>query len=407
MLAAFGAQGTLVVSGIGLARLLGPADRGYIALLILWPGILFQLVGVGLSWSVAYHVASRLLDPHKAESVLVRPFVVQSAVLLLAHALILVTYLRGKPNDVVVAGAVTIFLGPAYLLWDYSLSVLQGLKHYLQLNLLRLLPNSLVALISIAMLVAHDQSLVRVATYIVICNVACALLTWGIARLKALSHRDANTIESETPELIAFGLRGYFGSLYPLDSFRLDQVFVGVMLPPSALGLYVVASAFTNLPRFVAQNIALIALPHIASRSSSKSRRVAVVRFVAFGGMVLVVTVVVLEASVGLLIPMLFGDVFLGSVQLAQILLVGVLCLSVRRVLAESLKGAGFPLAGTVAEVSSWLVLLPALVVTLQGGVVGVAWSVSISFAFSLCVLVTLGVVFDWRLRRVTGTGGR
>jgi O-antigen/teichoic acid export membrane protein len=395
------------VSGVAFARLLGPADRGYLALLILWPGILFQLVGIGLAWSVAYHIAGRSLDVHRAALVLARPFAIQSAVLLLAHVVILLIYLPGRPRDVAMAGAMTIPLGPAYLVWDYSLALLQGLKQYLYLNLLRLLPIFLVACVALAMLAARDRSLVHVVIYFTICNVACALVTAGVARQKVLSEPHPEPVASEEPDLVGFGLRGYFGSLYPLDSFRLDQVIVGVMLPPSALGLYVVASSFANLPRFIAQNVALVALPHIASRPDTQSRRAPVVRFVAFGAILLLLIVVVLEASVALLVPLLFGDTFKGSVQLAQILLIGALCLGIRRVLAESLKGAGFPLAGTLAETASWLLLLPVLVLALQGGVIGVAWSVSLSFAFSLSVLVALALGADWRLRHARGSAVR
>lgn len=404
VIAAITAQLILVVSGIALARLLGPVDRGYIALLVLWPGVLFQIVGIGLSWSLTYHIASRLFDAGMAVRALARPFALQVSGLLLAHTLILLIYLRGKPSDVVIAGILTLPLGPAYLVWDYSLGVLQGLRNFLSLNLLRLLPSLLVALIAVIMLIVRDRSLTHLAAYITLSNVGSAFITAAIAWTSIRSFQPLDTIGSTRRELVTFGLRGYLGSLYPLDSFRLDQVIVGVFLSASALGLYVVGSSFTSLPRFLAQNVALIALPHVASKRDSRARRLAVVRFVAFGTSLAIVAVVLLEATVAFLLPLFFGVSFTPSIQVAQILLVGALCLSVRRVLAESLKGAGFPLAGTIAEATAWLVLLPILVWAVRIGILGVAWSVSLSFAVSLFVLVALAIRFDWRMPATQGS---
>ena len=54
----------------------------------------------------------------------------------------------------------------------------------------------------------------------------------------------------------------------------LDQAVVGLFMPPSVLGLYVVAVAFTNLPRFVGQSIGMVAYPTVANaRDPLEARR--------------------------------------------------------------------------------------------------------------------------------------
>jgi O-antigen/teichoic acid export membrane protein len=102
-----------------------------------------------------------------------------------------------------------------------------------------------------------------------------------------------------------------------------------------------------------------------------------------------VATVVVLEGTVGLLIPFFFGNQFAPSIRIARIALLGGLLLSARRLLADSLRGAGYPVAGTLAEASLLVVLLPALVV---GGYLwgpeGMAGAVALAGCASLMVLV-------------------
>jgi O-antigen/teichoic acid export membrane protein len=384
----------LVISGIALARLLGPTDRGYLALLILWPTILFQLVGLGLPSSIAYHVANEAIAGRVVLRLLAIPFTIQSACLLLAHVLILLAYLHDKPAEVTSGGRVTLAIGPSLLVWDYGLAALQGVRSFIPLNLLRLLPSALIMAVAAGMLLAGNRSLVALASLVTLSYVIGGLITGYVAWRSTTSGNGIDTGQTVT-RLMSFGLRGYIGSLYPLDSFRLDQVIVGVLLTPLSLGLYVAGSSFTNLPRFVAQGVGLVALPQIASSTTHDSRRSLLLRFFLFGSLFSLAGVLLLEATVGYLIPALFGNSFRASVGLAQILLIGAWCLGARRLLAEGLKGAGFPVAGTIAEVTSWVILALTLAFALRSGVVGMAWAVSLSFMFSFLVVSALAVRWD------------
>ena len=69
--------------------------------------------------------------------------------------------------------------------------------------------------------------------------------------------------------LLRFGIRGWLGTATPSEALRLDQVIVGLLLSPSALGLYVVGGSFSNLPRFIAQSVGLVAYPRIAAESDT------------------------------------------------------------------------------------------------------------------------------------------
>jgi O-antigen/teichoic acid export membrane protein len=365
-----------------------------VALLTLWPAIVFNVVGIGLPTAVAYFVASRQLEIRAVGRLLAAPFAIQCAVLLVAHSIILVGFLRGKPTNVAVAGLITLAMGPALLAWDYSLAILQGLKNYVPLNLFRYLPIALYACAAVFMLVSRQRSLVELTALITMAYIVSAILA-ALTVGRSMVNAAASTSTVPIRELVSFGLRGYLGSLYPLDRLRLDLVIVGLLLTPFSVGLYVVAFSFTNVPRFVAQGVVLVALPHISSTPDYQTRRARIMRFVLFGGVVSLVGVVILEVFVGDLVPYLFGESFRDSIVIARILLFGVLCFAIRQVLAESLKGAGFPGAGTIAEGASWLALIPALVLMVNGGAAGVAWALSFAFAFSLGLLIIVAVIWD------------
>jgi O-antigen/teichoic acid export membrane protein len=190
--------------------------------------------------------------------------------------------------------------------------------------------------------------------------------------------------------MLRFGLKGMIGSLYPVESFRIDQIFVGLFLSPLALGYYVVAVAFTNLPRFIAQSVGLVAYPQIASQRDHATRRRWLWIFAASTGVLLVLCVGLLEIALTPFVRIFFGPSFLPSVPIAQVLLAAGLFLGGRRILAEGLKGAGYPFAGTASELASWVALAPclAIVAAFRFGPVAVALSVLVSAVVSVATIL-------------------
>ena len=97
--------------------------------------------------------------------------------------------------------------------------------------------------------------------------------------------------------------------------------------------------------------------------------------------------VVPLFALAGWIIPLLFGDAFEDAVVISYLILPGTVFLSVRRVLAEGLRGLGHPGIGTVAEIVAlgWLVVALSVCIPLFG-VRGAAIAMTTAYAASLGV---------------------
>ena len=113
---------------------------------------------------------------------------------------------------------------------------------------------------------------------------------------------------------------------------------MGLFISPVALGLYVAGLAFTSLPRFVAQSIGYVAFPHVAAHEDPKTARRAMWRFVGLACALCGAIVVGLEATVGWLLPLFFGEQFSPAVGLSRILLISALLSGTRRVLADGAR---------------------------------------------------------------------
>ena len=382
-------QATLVVSGVLLARQLGPEQRGYVALLLLWPILVSQIGELGVPKAVGFFIAR---DPRSFDHIvgLIRLVAKwQIPLLVVCNAIVITVFLLGRPAALIPASVMTIVSVPAIMAADYGLTMLQGQQRFRTLNLLRLVNPAVVVPGLLILAAAQRTSLLSAVAVLLLALCASgAAFLFAALKFRPSASNDADLVS--TKDLIRFGMRGLLGSIYPVETFRIDQIAVGLFLSPTTLGLYVVGVAFSNLPGFVAQSLGYVAYPRAAAVTESAARRRLIWRFFWIFVAISLAIVLPLELTVGVLIPWFFGPQFLASIGIARIALVGGLFLSARRILAETLRGAGYPLAGTLAEATLLAVLLPTLIV---GGhywsAEGVAGSVALASLVSIVVLIT------------------
>lgn len=383
-------QAVLVVSGVLVARALGPEDRGYMALVLLVPSLLALVASLGLPLASTYFVARSPESVRAIATKLLVPAGLQAAIAVLLTLGALLTVLSGEPARVISAGFVATALAPALLAQTYGLAILQGQRRFRAFNVLRVTPAALYSLGVLGAFLTGFDSLVQLTVVTIAANVTAAALVVAVL-LRGLAP-GGGVAPDEVPslsQLTRFGLKGFIGSVSPVESFRIDQAAVALFLNPVSLGFYVVAQAFINLPRFLAQSVGMIGYPSVAARRDPRAARQSLWRHFALGAALALGTVAILEVAVPSLVSLFFGAAFSEAVPIARILLIGALFAGARRVLADGVRGAGYPSLGTIAEAASWVIMLPAMIVLApKFGPEGVALAVTLAWAASLIVLL-------------------
>jgi len=381
-------QGALVVTGVLVARTLGPTDRGYLALLFLLPAVLQQVGTLGFPLATTYFIAS---DPRQEDAVrrnIRLPAFAQLAVLTAVQAVVLAFLIAGEPDRVRTAAIVSLGVLAGALADMYAKAMLQGQRRYVAFNVLWNAISALYLVGVVVLAATGNADLVTIASAWVGANLVAGLVTLAVAlRGRPRAPQEAGVTRQR---MLRFGLRGFLGSLSPVATFRLDQAVTGLFLAPEALGLYVAALAFTTLPTFISRSTAMIALPQVA-RADREDRRHTAWRFFFVSMTVTGIVVLVLEIAAGWLVPFFFGSDFSDAVSITRILLVSAFFYGARRVLTDSASGGGRPGLGSLAELTSWIVLIP-LFATLTPiwGVEGVAAALAISSGVSLVALVLM-----------------
>jgi O-antigen/teichoic acid export membrane protein/O-antigen ligase len=387
-----GLQLLVVVSGVLVARSLGPEDRGYLALLIVISGVFGLLGTLGLPSAATYYIAR---DPAQARGIvssLAWAGVLQVSVVFVLQAAALAALVASDPQNVQVAAAISLLLPPGILALSFGVSILQGLQRFTAFNLLRILPSTAYVVGVVVVYALNATSLVLFMALWAAVNLIGGFFALAFALRGLPKHAEEPGPPRE--QMVKFGLKALLGSLSPVDVVRLDQAVVGLFLTPVALGYYVVAQAFSLLPRVVASSVGMVAYPHVAAETDRRAARRAMWRFFFLGLALSGVVVGALELMAGELISLLFGADFTEATTIAQILLIASLFMAGRRVLTDGVNGLGYPGYGTIAEVTSWILLLPSLAILLPWlGAEGVALALATSWGGSLLLLVAFALV--------------
>jgi O-antigen/teichoic acid export membrane protein len=386
VLAGFAGQAMILVSGVLAARILGAEGRGHLALFWLVALSLSQLGTLGLPLAAAYWIAK---DPASARSItrsLLWPAGLQVVTLLALQAVALYLIVHNEDADVRTAAILTLGVVPGAIAYQYALAILQGQGRFGAFNFLRLIPPVLYSAGILALFLADSGDLPSLAA---VWMAGYLLAGLAGARFAAAGLPQRNGVVPDRSEMLKFGLKGVLGSVTPVETLQVDQAVVGIFISPTALGLYVVGLAFTNLPRLVAQSIGIVAYPHVARQPDTDAAWRTMWKFFLLAVAACGLLVAALEATVGWLVPFFFDEEFADSVGLARVLLIAALLISVRRVLADGARGLGLPGLGTLAEVVGWVFVFPALAVLVPAfDELGAALAVTAAAALGLIVLV-------------------
>jgi O-antigen/teichoic acid export membrane protein len=389
-------QAMLVISGVVAARALGPEHRGVLALVFVLSALAAQLGSLGVPVSVTYWIAALQTNP-KALLRSLRPFRrVQLLAVLAAQTALIVAVLEPRsPGGFLWVGFASLAATAAALVQMYGLAVLQGLRRFGAFNVLRTLNSALYLIGVVALWTIDSATLESVALVFIASTIASAAATaLVVARLGPVDGADH---EVPTRRLVSFGVRSLVGSSPPVETYRLDQLLVGLVLSPIALGYYVVALAFTNLTRFVGQSIGMVTYPGVAAAADGTMRARLIRRDVGLAAVVCGAITLALAALIPTLLPFFFGGDFEPATTAAQILLVATFFAALRRILVDGTRGSGWPLWGAAAEAST-LLALPAVVLTAHNTESLNAVSAVVAAANLLGLLIVVPALFgDWR----------
>jgi O-antigen/teichoic acid export membrane protein len=390
-----------------LARVLGPAGRGTLALLGIYDELSTNLFNAGVPSAVG--VAAKdgrasvpaLLGATRRFTLLLLP------VSVLAGAAVARWPLHDLSTDARVVGFLLVALSPVantFFIACRNLLMARG-----DLVTLRTLP--LVQAISRA-----AGLLALIALGWLSPAVAAAVLSASVLLANGLAWRRVGARPAEPAPLaplIGFGLRSLPGTLSNLANNRLDQLLIAPMLGTRALGIYAVAIGITFIPVQVGAGLAYAAFRHVRAGDTSGRHSPAAT---ALRRACLLVGAACAVTAVGALggLQLLYGHDFASALGPTLLLLPSSLFLGLHLVANQVANALDRPEHASIGQVVGVVVTVAGLLVVLPGGGIGGAAIVSsLASAARYAVTVVLlrrvgvrGTIPGWRDVREAGRDG-
>lgn len=390
------------VTGILVARLLGPDGTAGFNLLLTAVLLLAAVATVGIDTGASYHVSGRRWHASDA----LRQCQLGALALGLAGAAVgaLVAAVTSgsafediDPLDIAIALAAL----PAALSWTFVAAIALAGERYLAYAIA--ISSQGVALLVLAAILTPLFDLTGAVIALTASNfvAAAGLLGWGLRSYPSVEPGWPRRSTGALRAASAFGVRAYLTNVLSYFNQRADLFVLNASAATAAVGHYSIALSLTTLGMLLPRALSAVAMPRVASLDAggvgeekatvAASARHAVV-LVALSSAVLAVGIPA--------VPLVYGGDFGPAVKLAYILLPGVALFGLGSVLAATIVGKGRPeysLYTALIVTPPTLLLYLVLVPRLGGEGAALASALSYSATFALLLLY---------FRRVTGIAG-
>lgn len=390
-----------LLTGIAVARLLGPAGRGQLAAVMSWPSMMAYLGNLGLPVAFAFAAARFPTQRHQLFGNSIAVAMVQWLVLGALGLAILPRALASHGEQVVHLAILYIWLYlPLNLLTLYANSIQQGSGMYGAYNAVRAgVPLSYAAGLGVLWLLA-SFTVSHVVFANLLSNLVALVLVLAVAlpSLKRLRHSSGTgwTSRAALRRDLRYGVTAQIGALQPFAGLRLDLVVLTTLVGAHELGLYAVALAAANVLRAQGYALGQVALPEIAKRNRRTEQWRILGRFVMLAAAGSVVAAVVVIFAAKPLLRLIYGGEFVAAAPVLKLLTFAGGIGAIYRVVADGMRGMGRPGVPTAAELVALAVGVPVLVLGVSSfGAMGAAAAVlavsAVSLLVALCVYVVWG----------------
>ena len=373
---------TTLVSGIVIARTLGPAGRGLVTTLVAWPAVIAAVAGLSLYDGVLYYAAR---DASARPRLFANALWTSLALGAIAAPLGWLAWRRAVPlaPDEARVAAVGLALLPLWLWIDLSTSLLQARAAFGALAVGRVLAPAVATAAIVALRL--DGALTPMRAVGAVWGGLAAQAAWQLARLW-----DDCSLAGDGALLrrcLGYAARVHVGTLAGLGGRRLDTLVLTAMTAPAIVGWYALAKTATEMLLHVSSATALALFPRVTAAADAGERARVARRAVAATAGVQIVGALGLALTAPWLVRLLWGETFAATLPLLWALLPAAVCIGVRATLSSALLAAGRPGWHTAAELATAAVALPLVLAGVHaGGALAVALAVSGAAAVGLAV---------------------
>jgi O-antigen/teichoic acid export membrane protein len=382
-------MGLTFLIGVVMARVLGPTDLGAFSVALVVPSLVSLFLQFGLGVANVYFIGRKKYPADVLLGNALTLSLITSVLVLPLYLLLIPFLLRTVAVGVQVEVLVLIGLSiPLALIGGHLSYIFLGLQDIQEYNLLKLVRNgSTLLFLVVFVLILRLGVTGAVVAMVLAWTLMVVRGLWAMRRVVAVRLLWNWLV---LKDCLRLGIKGYLANLFQFFNYRLDVLLLSFFMGVTAVGIYAVAVAATEVLWYVPEAVATVLFPRTAGTSEEEARSFTpmVSRAVFPWTLALGVLLALLSYPVVILV---FGGQYAAAVLPLRLLLPGVVMLSLSKVLSSDLGGRGLllyntlsSLVGLIATVALDTLLIP------RWGINGAAVASSISYTLSTLLVLVL-----------------
>ncbi len=373
-------------TGIMTARILGPAARGELATVILWPTILSNLGLMGCNWALAREVAR---EPQRESDWIaagVAVSLVSAPLYLLAGYFLIPLLLPSDRGYLLPVARLCLLLIPLDMFNQVLLSVEHGLMRWRRYNLLRLS----FFVFYLAFITSVGLARRAPVRWFVIALLASHLLA---VVLRFWVHRRslvAGYVRLDgCRRLLRAGVPYWGATVSNLVALQFDTILVVSLLNTEAAGIYAVAAALANGQSSLGEALGITSFAFLSNERNAGSQEKIITETFRQSALISCSVGMLLSCVIPFAVVPLFGKSFSPAIWPAVLLASAASITALANILNQGLRGAGRPHSGVVSQLFGTAAMATAAAYLLRRfGLMGMAFAVLMGACVQLLVLV-------------------
>ncbi len=320
--------------GVVLARILTPAERGIMVLVMTFPWTIASFANLGYPQANIYLLGRKKYD---ARTILGNSLVAVAIlgmlsviVLSVTKRALLSTVLRGLPAEYWLPLMLLVF---AFLVDVMLLSILRARQRFDLFNLRRLVtPILMLVGFTIALALSNGRLSAAVGAYVVV-TVLTAILSLILTGREVPLTLTFN--RRLTGDSLRFGLKSYLQNLVGAINYRLDVYLLAFFLTPEQVAFYGVATSLAEVAWHIPDSVGMVLFPRLSNAPMEEIHQITAKvcrNTLAITGLI----VAGLLAVGWLFVPLFYGPAYHAAVPPLLILLPGVMSMAIYKVLTRN-----------------------------------------------------------------------
>lgn len=369
--------GSFIVSVL-LARLLGPEGKGIITAIFIVPNLIVSLADLGVRQASAYFIGKKIYPIEEVLSSSLFLWFISST---LSIGIVLAYYSASYVEDygwLLIAIALSTI--PINLLITYLTGIMQGTQRIGTINLNALL-NFVVNFSSVILLVWFFKLgvLGGALVNLVVIMMSLFYLSSNIIKISKIRIKYIKPIPQE---LFKKGIT-YSLALFILNlNYRVDIIFLEKLTSASEVGIYSVGTSLAELIWQLPAAVSLVLFSKSANSKNDIEARNRAAKILRMSLPILSLICIVFALISKFFVTIIYGQDFRQSAEIINILLPGVLIITISKILHPDMAARGYPLYGLFAFIGPLIVnVLLNIIWVPQYGMYGAAWASTISYS--------------------------